>query len=244
MRRFRSKGELTDLILSHEDGRFNVHQIIICPQSKVIHKACSGGFKVNTIFRIKNNAEMIKQENSTGIIEMADMSYLELEKMVDFFYSMDYDAGIPEDAEPENPSHMYPLQLHARMFALGDRYDISGLRDVAVKKYSSRCTGALDSLEFIESIHDVYETTPMSVRQLREAACSLMRRDLPQRLDDEAFRTVYEKVLVEVPEFTRDMLGLYVRAPVYRNCSTCCSYQAFEALQMRCKLCGKGRSGW
>lgn len=68
---------------------------------------------------------------------MADITYLELKKLVTLFYSMSYDADIPEVTERETVSRISLLQLHARMFALGDRYDIPGLRDVAVKQYSS-----------------------------------------------------------------------------------------------------------
>ncbi len=174
---------------------------------------------------------------------MADISYLELKKMVNFFYSMSYDDDIPEVTERETVSRISLLQLHARMFALGDRYDIPGLRDVAVKKYSSRCAVSWEPLEFIESICDVYERTPSSIRHLSNAACILMRKNLPKMLDDEAVATAYEKVLIEVPEFTKDMLGIYVNAPLYGDCSTCGSNQAFEALQVRCNRCGKGRPG-
>ena len=62
-------------------------------------------------------------------------------------------------------------------------------------------------------------------------------------LDNNAVAAAYEKVLIEVPEFTKDMLGIYVTAPLYGDCSTCGLNQAFEALQVRCNGCGKGRSG-
>ena len=62
---------------------------------------------------------------------MADMSYLELKKMVRFFYSMSYDDDIPEATEQDTPPHISLLQLHARMFALGDRYDIPKVFDSA-----------------------------------------------------------------------------------------------------------------
>ena len=164
--------------------------------------------------------------------------------MVNFFYSMDYDDNISEVTEQETGPRLSLLQLHARIFTLGDRYDIPGLRDVAVKKYSSRCAVSRDPLELIESICDVYERTTASVRQLRNAACVLTRRKLPKMLDDEAVMTVYEKVLSEVPEFTRDILGIYVKAPLCGDCGTCGSNQAFKALQVRCKRCGKRSSSF
>lgn len=244
LRRSQDKGEFTDLILSHEAGRFKVHQIIVCTQSRVFHKACTGGFEVEIGFLIQNITEIVKQETFTGVIEIADISYLELKKMVNFFYSMDYDDDIPEMTEQEAGPRLSLLQLHARMFALGDRYDIPGLREVAVKKYSSRCAVFWDPLELIGSVCDVYRRTPASIRQLRNAACILMRKNLPKMLDDEAAMTVYEMVLSEVPEFTRDLLGVYVEAPLCGDCSTCGSNQAFEALQVRCKRCGKGSSSF
>lgn len=174
---------------------------------------------------------------------MIDVSYLELEKMVMFFYSMNYNDDIPEAAERETVSRISLLQLHARMFALGDRYDIPGLRDVAVKKYSSRCAVSWEPLEFLKSLYDVYERTPSSLRHLRNAACILMRKKLPKMLDDKAVAAAYEEVVIEVPEFTKDMLAIYVTAPLYGDCSTCGPNQAFEALQVRCNRCGKGSSG-
>jgi hypothetical protein len=126
------------------------------------------------------------------------------------------------------------------MFALGDRYDIPGLRGVAVKKYSSRCAVTWKPLEFLESISDVYESTPASLGQLRKAACVLARKNLPKMLDDESVAIFYEKVLIEVPGFTKDLLQIYVEEPIYGNCRECCSNQAMEVLQARCLKCGKG----
>ena len=174
---------------------------------------------------------------------MVDISHLELKKMVQFFYSMSYDDKILEVTERETESPISLLQLHARMFALGDRYDIPGLMDVAVNKYSSRCTVSWEPLQFLESICDIYERTPSSVKDLRNAACIRMRKHLPKMLDNEAVATAYEKVLTEVPEFTKDMLGIYVTAPLYGDCSTCGSHQAFHPLQVRCNGCGKGKPG-
>lgn len=171
------------------------------------------------------------------------MSYLELKKMVDFLYSMSYDDEIPKQTEQEAGNQSFSLlQLHARMFALGDRYDIPGLRDVAVKKYSSRIVVSWEPLEFLESIYDVYRRTPPSVRQLRDAAGNLMRKNLRKMLDDKVIAISYEKVIDELPEFTKDILGIFVKVPLYGDCNTCNSYQAFEALQIRCKRCGKGVS--
>src|SRR5271156_1713249 len=135
---------------------------------------------------------------------MVDMSYMELKKMVNFFYSMNYDDEIPEETGDETRPPISLLQLHARMFALGDRYDVPGLRDMAVKKYSSRVAVPGAPLELLESIYDVYKGTPASVRQIRDTADVLVRKNLPKMLDEAAVATAYEKVLTEVPSLRRN----------------------------------------
>ncbi|KAI9780997.1 MAG: hypothetical protein M1839_006436 [Geoglossum umbratile] len=146
---------------------------------------------------------------------MVDISYMELKKMVDFFYGMSYDDEIPEDAGQEIGPPISSLQLHARMFALGDRYDIPGLRDVAFKKYSSRCAVPGISLELLESIYDVYSRTPSSIRQLRDTVCILVPKNLPKMLDNKVVAAAYEKIFTEVPEFTRDLLRIYLKMPFW-----------------------------
>ena len=134
------------------------------------------------------------------------------------------------------------LQLHARIFALRDRYDIPDLKNVTAKKYSSKYAVSWEPLEFIKSIDNVYERTPSSIKHQRNAACIVMRKKLPKILDDKTVAAVYKKVLIKIPEFTKDMLRIYVTAPLYKNCNTCDSNQTFEALQIRCNGYGKRRS--
>lgn len=175
---------------------------------------------------------------------MVEISYLELKKMVDFLYSMNYSDDMLEEAGQQTEQNISLLQLHTRMFALGDRYDIPTLRDAAIKKYSSRCAASWEPIEFLQSIYDVYGSTAGTVRQLRDAICTLARKNLPRMLEDDDVASIYDKVATEVPEFTRDLLKIYIKAPLYGNCSTCGSNQAMEALQARCMQCGKGRSGY
>lgn len=61
-------------------------------------------------------------------------------------------------------------------------------------------------------------------------------RDIMQGRDLEILRTT----LQDVPEFTFDVLQLFVNAPLSGRCSSCGPGQAAEALQARCIKCGKG----
>lgn len=169
---------------------------------------------------------------------MGHVRYIELKKLVDFFYSSEYDDCLPEDAD------ISLLQLHARMFALADQYDIPGLSNLAAEKYSSRCTASWTPLELIVSLQDVYETTPVSIRQLRNIACMAVRKHLPEMLNNKEVAEMYDKVLSETPDFTKDLLRCYVSNPLYGHCQSCRSFQPMEALQGRCKKCKRGNSGF
>lgn len=156
--------------------------------------------------------------------------------MVHFFYSMDYDDEMPDGVD------MSPLQLYTRMFALADLYGISSMSAFAVEKYTSRCDAAWMPTEFLASIHDVYETTPSCVKTMRELVCKTIREHLPSMLDSEDVAEMFERVLVERTEFANDLLKSYVSSSLYGHCTACGSDQPMEALQARCKKCGKGAS--
>lgn len=163
------------------------------------------------------------------------MPYLQLEKLVQFFYSMDYDEKLPVEAE------LSLLQLHAKMFSLADEYIIPDLLSVAADKYSARCLKSWKSSEFLSSIHDVYNGTPPSVSLLRRVAYTAIRRNLPTMLNEEATAGHYERTITENPDFAKDLLRSYVNNPVFRHCYTCGSHQAMETLQVRCKHCKRGQ---
>lgn len=111
-------------------------------------------------------------------------------------------------------------------------------------RYYSSGSRYLEHLELVESIHDTYERTSASARQLRDTACALVRANLPKTHEDKTVRTVCQKVLIDIPVFTRKMLTSYVTAPLFGNCGTIRPDQAFEALHMKYELCGKRKSGW
>jgi hypothetical protein len=161
--------------------------------------------------------------------------FLLLDRLVQFFYNMDYDEVLPLYAD------VTILQLHARMFALADKYEIPDLPSVAADKYSARCLTFWKPLEFLSSIQDVYDGTPPSISLLRKIAYTAIRRNLPAMLNDETISKLYDQAVTEYPDFTKDLLQSYVINPVFRHCYTCSSHQRMEILQVRCKNCKKGQ---
>lgn len=80
---------------------------------------------------------------------MVDISYVELENLIRFFYSADYDDHCVGFTDDDDDPPLTPFEISARMFALGDRYDIPLLRRVAVKKYTAPAAIMRDPIEFL-----------------------------------------------------------------------------------------------
>jgi hypothetical protein len=171
---------------------------------------------------------------------MTEVTMHELERLVEYFYQMDYRSSLVETADPQPRNGVSVLQLHARMFGYAEKYDIIGLRELAIQKYVMRCSKSWDAIEFLESIHEVYENTHESIRRLRDTVTNISRQRLPTMLDDDKVSATYEQVTQDIPDYTRDLLRLFMNAPLYLFCCECNEYQQMEALQTKCRKCKKG----
>ena len=47
--RARQRGESTDFTLICRSERFQVHKVVVCNHSRVLHTACTGPFKVRAV---------------------------------------------------------------------------------------------------------------------------------------------------------------------------------------------------
>lgn len=135
---------------------------------------------------------------------MGHVPYHLLERLISFFYSMDYDDGL---AESSNESI---FQLHARMFASADAYDIPGLLSRENGKYRERCIKAWDSLEFLLAVPAVFKLTRASLFGLQQAACVAVRTYLPGMLEDSMIAENSKKNLCANPAFARCLLENYI----------------------------------
>jgi hypothetical protein len=152
--------------------------------------------------------------------------------MVNFFYKFNY-------AETDSNQ----LQMHIRMFTLADQYDIPRLGTLAVRKYYDECMSSWSPQEFLMCIKDIYQATPDSVTRLRDTACIVIQKHMPQMLEDKDVSTMYEKTLDENPGFTKDLLKRYEGGSLHGNCFSCGPGQPMEVLQARCKTCARGHTG-
>ena len=177
------------------------------------------------------------KEQFQGIIDMGHVPRGQVERLVAFFYHTDY-----EKASTEGTSES-PFQLHARMFALADQYDIPELLLRAAERYRETCVNSWDSLDFLSSISTVYESTPASVVELRQTACVAIRKHLPGMLEDAVTAECFGKIISENSTFAKDLLESYIKNPLFGYCRTCRTDHGMEPLQTRCHSCNKGQGG-
>lgn len=78
-------------------------------------------------------------------------------KLVQYSYTGEYTTPLPEDQDFLDTT---ALQLQARIIALSDKYDVKGPGHLAAEKYHSKLDNDFNLVEFLESIPDVYESTP------------------------------------------------------------------------------------
>ncbi|KAG4261389.1 hypothetical protein FPRO04_10605 [Fusarium proliferatum] len=229
--RARESGEFTDFTLTCDGRDIKVHKIIICSQSPVFRAACSGQFK----------------EAFSGTYDLKSHQPDMIQLMVDYLYTGDYSIhmnepdNLDETKESNTSSNSGALSTHAIMYALGDEYDIKGLRDLSARKYSWSLDENLELDEFLNSIPLVYTMTPDSSRGLRDPALEFARNKLRGAGGQSDTREAFDELLIECPDFLKELLYYCVQAPSlgYCPCTGPRDRVPVEAEGYRCKGCGR-----
>jgi hypothetical protein len=60
------------------------------------------------------------------------------------------------------------LVFHAKMYEIGDRYNVVGLKDLSKEKFQGACTKFWDDPKFAEAAHYAFSTTPDNDKGLRK----------------------------------------------------------------------------
>jgi hypothetical protein len=66
------------------------------------------------------------------------------------------------------PSHADDLGIHAEVYALADKYNIKGLKDLAYEKFVQTLSLVYTDEKFFETVDIIYTSTPQSDVRLRE----------------------------------------------------------------------------
>lgn len=126
------------------------------------------------------------QEARTGIISLSEDDPQAVQMMIHYFYHLDYPHVFPdsEDLSEESPKlsplvagSLIPVSdanigsnliIHARVFALAEKYYIDGLMALALTYFETEVIFHWDTDNFLQAAVVVYTSTPDTVRGMRD----------------------------------------------------------------------------
>ncbi|KAG5926580.1 hypothetical protein E4U42_003145 [Claviceps africana] len=228
--RARHEGVFVDYEFECEGTKISVHKAVICSQSPVFMAACSGPFK-----------------ETQGTYHIKDFSLTHVRCMVDFLYTGTYAArklpagtgstkittknpSTSTSTAPDEKWNTDDPELHAIMFALGDKYLIDDLKNCAKSFYrGSLAHGATTVEAFLRSVREIYTRTTDELHhghELRRAAITAGLQRFGTAMVSDECRSLCDDVLGECPAFGSDML-----TPLMRKTED-------ERMGRRCQNCG------
>lgn len=191
----KNRGEHADLAIICGSDTHKVHKAIVCSQSEFFRLAC----------RKRTGSVSDFKEAQSGVIDLPSREIdahdtkseafkwdLDAEDpvcvrfMIHYFYHLDYlevetaklrkQKRDAEDFDKAYCSKTGILVEHAKMYAIGDKYGIRGLKDLALKKYEDAYT--YTSAGFAESILVAHTSTIDNDMDLRNVIVKFLNTDL------------------------------------------------------------------
>jgi hypothetical protein len=128
------------------------------------------------------------QEKSEKLIELDERAVL-IEKMIYFAYHCQY---LEEECIGPD-SGLSPIVLHAKMYALGEKYQMKGIKEYAKLEFRKlvMCGSLKD--DFFEGAYEAYTSTISSDRGLRYAVAYQAHRSFDELMLDSRFLDLLRK---------------------------------------------------
>lgn len=159
--------------------------------------------------------------------------------MLQHLYGFDYSGHKKTIGDDEELSHVSELHTHAKMYALGDEYDIKDLKEEALWKFEKAMDakkGHSDEFSHVvEVIPTVYATTPDRDRGLRDAivAFGVKHLELIQDLPE------FKSAATQVPSYLIEVLPKFLeriehgRRNYEGKCPSCLSANKWSLIASR-----------
>ncbi|KAH0372499.1 hypothetical protein KCU65_g1146, partial [Aureobasidium melanogenum] len=198
-------GAYSDLKIVCGSDTYNVHKNIICPQSSFFRAACRPDtFKedqTGTITLPSNPGRIVDAQSSPITPDEFDWD-LDVETtksvrdMIYYFYHHDYHTEpAPEFKKLEFDEWLSrgPLAQHVRMYAMGEKYGVTGLKALALRKITPDKVEALRGLCTATVV--AYTSTPDTDQGMRRKMTELFL-EFPRVVQD----VTIEKMLQGLPD--------------------------------------------
>jgi len=101
----------------------------------------------------------------------------------------------------KSPPDFPNLAIHAKVYTLGEVYDMRGLKQTALEKYKVETEHYWDTIDFLDSVGEVFMATPDHDRAMRDVVLSTITKHL-----DLLDRPEVQGVIKSVPALAYDLL--------------------------------------
>ncbi|KAL2005433.1 hypothetical protein VTN00DRAFT_2644 [Thermoascus crustaceus] len=190
-------GQYSDFTIICGDREFRVHQAIVCPQSKIFERACTGQF--------------VEASTKTMTLVQEDPAIISL--MIDYLYSHSYkdkddedddwdfsDTLRPQDDEKKDEPPRVPTCL--KLYAVADKYMIQGLKSAARDRFAAWAIENWSNPSFLLAVREIYENETGNYVELRNAAV----RPMVARADDMFMKEEFVNLLKDFGELSTELL--------------------------------------
>jgi len=219
-------GKFSDLTIAHGTRRWKAHKVVVCTQSSVLE------------------AKIEALAGPDSLLHLDDYDHESICSMMDYLYSTDY---ITTDHEPD-----FSLPHHIKVFRLAVQLSISGLEELAARKFAFTLLNKVKDLDiYFTSVKDIYASTTPDHPALRlivvEAAITELRNlvneprflHLTSTLKD--FQADIYLFLLNNPPRHVQVEPQYVYAELCEDCGPRDDDDGYE-VETECKSCGKVKS--
>jgi hypothetical protein len=216
-------GKFSDLTIAHSTRRWKAHKVVICSQSPVLE------------------AIIEHLPPTVSILYLDDYDHEAVCSMMEYLYSTNYNTI---DHEPD-----FSLPRHIKVFCLSVKLSISGLEDLAAKKFGFALLTHVKDLDvYFRSVKDIYDSTTSEHPALRLIVIEAAVTELPNLINESRFFDLSSAVkgfqadiylfLMNHPSRPIQTETEYVFAELCDECGPRADDDGYE-VSTECKGCGK-----
>jgi hypothetical protein len=219
-------GKFSDLTLAHGTRRWKAHKVVVCSQSPVLEA-------------------MVEALPSTiSLLYLDDYDHEAFCSVMEYLYSTNYNTT---DHEPD-----FSLPHHIKVFSLSVQLSISGLEQLATKKFAFTLMTHVKDLDvYFSSVKDIYSVTPSEHPGLRRVVVEAAVTDLRNLVHESRFFDLTSTVkdfqadiylfLMNHPSRPVNTETEYLFAELCEECGPRDSDDGYE-VTTECKGCGKEKT--
>ncbi|KAF4946276.1 hypothetical protein FGADI_11302 [Fusarium gaditjirri] len=167
-------GKYSDLTIICGNNRYRVHRNILCARSRFFDVAYDGGFK-------ESGGEIKLPDDDPAAYDAEERYRMRLfgaefvgRKRIKQLKEREWESW-----KVEEPPLSSQLCLHAKVYALGEKYRMEGLKRAAKGKFESEIqSGNVGVDDFAEAVEEVYTSTASEDRGLRDVVANMIEQDI------------------------------------------------------------------